>query len=119
LLKVRVGIAGMADDARNALDARRSEAALELVGEQHVRELALAVGGPLVVRLLALAIGAARHAVEVDRAVLVERARLGDDARLALGVTELVEQQAREREVAQMVDAELRLETVRSFAVRD
>ena len=112
-LEVGRGVAGVTDHAGDVVDARLAEATVELVAEQDVRELALPVGRPLVVGILALEV------LEVDLAVLVEPAALGDDARLALGLAEVAQQRGREREVTQMVHPELRLEAVDRLAPGD
>ena len=82
--------------------SRLGEAALELRREQEVRELRLAVGAPRVV-------GAALpvEVVEVDLADPVAGRGDRDDA-----VGDLREQQVREREVAEVVRADLHLEAV-------
>jgi hypothetical protein len=92
---------------RDRAAARRREPALQLVGEQHVGQLGLPVREPALV--------AAPLPVEVvaDPAEDVEAAGHGDDA-----VAHPVDQQAGERERAEVVGADVALEAVRRRAVR-
>ena len=73
-LQVGGGVAGMGGDA-DRTGARRLEPALQLVGEEQVGELALAVGRPLAVAALPLQV------VEVDAADAVGAAAHRHDAR--------------------------------------
>ena len=100
-LEVRGGVAGVHGhraDRRPGI----GEAALELGREEEVRELRLAVRAPRVV-------GAALpvEVVEVDLADPVAGRGDGDDA-----VADLRQQEVREREVAEVVRADLQLEPV-------
>lgn len=75
-LEVGRGVARVTGHARHAVDVRRSQPPVELVGEENIGELALGVGRPFVVGLHAMDV------VEVDPAPLVYAARLGDDTAL-------------------------------------
>src|SRR5208282_2956353 len=79
---------------------------LQLEGEQQVGELALPVSHPLAVAMLPLEI------VETNAAHAMRAAADVDDPG-ALGGAQAIEQQAGQREMPQVIGAELHLEAVR------
>jgi hypothetical protein len=85
---------------------------VQFVGEKQVREFAPGVGRPLVVVLGAVEV------FEVDDAAGVGAAAVGDDAGVRRR-TEQVEEKARERELTEVVDAELLFEPVGRLPARD
>jgi len=96
----------VADDAGDAVDAAFADPVVEFVAEQYVREFALGVGTPLVVGDLVLEVG------EVDgprSCTLLDWVTTRDSPGVS---AKHVEQVARQREVAEVVHAELRLEPV-------
>ncbi len=100
-LQLRRGVARMRGD-RADRRAGLGEAALELEHEQQVGQLGLAVGGPALV--------GAPLPVEVLEVDLAHPVRAGGDLDDAVG--DVVEQQPGEREVAEVVGADLGLEAV-------
>ena len=80
--------------------------ALKLAGEDQHRELALLVGGPGIVAPLALKV------VEGDPPLLMGEAGERDDPRLVPGCEQGRQQARRQREMAEVVGAELLLEPV-------
>ena len=101
-LEVGRGVAGVRGGRQHDRTGGE-QTALQLGGEQQVGELGLAVGTP---RPVALALPV--EIVEVDLAEAVGARGDGDDA-----AGDVLQQQVGEREVAEMVGAELQLEAVR------
>ena len=97
---------------RERRDRVEVEPALELGGEQQVRQLALAVGAPPLVATLA------HEVVEVHAPHAVGAGRHRDDPRARPG-DQCGQEEAGEREVAEVVGPELHLEAVGGRATRD
>ena len=90
--------------------AAARQAALQLVGEEQVGQLAAGVGAPAGIFTPAVEVIKIYHPAGVDQA------GDGDDAGIR-GSQKLVEQQTGEGEVTQVVDAELQLEAIDGLAV--
>jgi hypothetical protein len=109
-LQVGVGVAGVRDEAAHRR-ARGPQPAVELEREQDVRELGLRVVARRRVRPLA------GQVVEMDPAALVQAGAHRDDARVG-AAAEPVQEQAGEREVAEVVGRELALVALRAQRAR-
>ena len=105
--EVGVGDAGVNDDAHR-VRVGALETAVEFESEEKVRELGAAVGGPGFVVVLPVEV------VKVHGGSAVRDGADGDDARRhgRIGLKDRGEQEAGEGEVAEMVGAELELESV-------
>src|SRR5580692_7846994 len=101
----------MACDGQQFL-ARRVYFALHLRREQQIGQLALPVSAPLAVAILPLEV------LETYRAHAMRSARDVDDPG-AFGGEEPIEQQSGQREVPEVIGAELHLETVGSLTIWD
>ena len=109
-LEVGARVPGVGGQAQQRA-GRRGGTALELEAEHQVGQLGLAVGAPPAVLPLALQV------VEVHRAAPVHRARHRDHARRRR-LEQRAQQQPGEREVAEVVGAELALEPVGCLPAR-
>src|SRR5581483_7132432 len=107
-LEIGVGVPGVSDGCDD-VGPRGAGSAVELEREQQVGQLRPAVRQPLAIRPLPLQV------VEVHLADLVTEAGDVDDTPASLGL-ELREEEPGEREVAEVVGAELHLEPVRRLA---
>jgi hypothetical protein len=106
--QVGEGVAGVGGERRRQR-ACRGEPALQLVGEHEVRQLGLRVGGHPPVALLGLQVGEVNPADTVS--VAADRDHPGSRHR-----EHRFEQQAGEREVAEVIGTKLQLEAVDGLA---
>jgi len=111
-LQVGVRVAGVAGDA-DYVRVGLTQPPLELVGKEEIRQFRPAVGRPLPVVPLRLQVG------KVHLAGGVCLRRLRDDSALALAGSELGQELPRQREVTEVVHAELHLEAVGRLLSRD
>ena len=98
---------------RDGLRLRRSQPALQIVGEHQVGQLGLAVGGHPVV-----AAGLPLQVREVDLCPDVVRDARDRHHPGSIHAEQVLQQQAGEREMAEMVGAELQLEAVGGVLLR-
>src|SRR5208282_6435954 len=99
----------MACDA-DQIRVRLVDSALQLRAEEQVCELALAVGVPLAIAVLPAEI------IEANRAHAMRSAADRDHAR-AFGCQQQVEEQAGQREMAEVIRSHLHLETIRGAPI--